>query len=125
MVRSKLLRQISHSETSPPGQGSGISLAGDDPEQIVVVPGGLPAPAAKAGLTAAVAGEQGESDFAQEGEVAGGGVIAHPAVILMSRGFDPARHPAKPLVNYQSNRQFSGWNLPPLVKRAIGAHRSR
>jgi hypothetical protein len=74
--QSKLLRQISYSETSPP----------------------------------------------QEGEVAGGGAIAHPAVILMSRGFDPASHPAKPLVNYQSNRQLSGWNLPPLVKRAIGAH---
>jgi hypothetical protein len=75
--QSKLLRQLSHSETSPPQGG---------------------------------------------GEVAGGGAIAHPAVILMSRGFDPASHPAKSLVNYQSNRQLSGWNLPPLVKRAIGAH---
>jgi len=75
-LRSKLLRQLSHSETSPP----------------------------------------------QEGEVAGGGAITHPAVILMSRGFDPASRPAKPLVNHQSNRQLSGWNLPPLVKRAIGAH---
>jgi hypothetical protein len=26
------------------------------------------------------------------------------------------------LVSYQSNQQLSGWNLPPLVKRAIGAH---
>jgi len=30
--------------------------------------------------------------------------------------------PTKPLVSYQSNRQFSGWNLPPLVIRAFGAH---
>ena len=40
----------------------------------------------------------------------------------LSRGFDPAGHPTKPLVSYQSNRQLPGWNLPPLVKRAIGAH---
>jgi hypothetical protein len=30
----------------------------------------------------------------------------------LSRGFDPAGYPTKtkPLVNYQSNRQFPGWN---------------
>jgi len=37
----------------------------------------------------------------------------------LSRGFDPAGCPAKPLVSYQGNRQFPGWNLPPLVKRAF------
>jgi hypothetical protein len=40
----------------------------------------------------------------------------------LSRGFDPVGHPTKPLVSYQSNRQLSGWILPPLVKRALGAH---
>jgi len=40
----------------------------------------------------------------------------------LSRGFDPASRPAKPLVSYQVNRQLSGWYLPPLVIRAIGAH---
>src|SRR6202042_526975 len=40
----------------------------------------------------------------------------------LSRGFDPASRPAKPLVSYQVNRQLPGWNLPPLVKRAFGAH---
>jgi hypothetical protein len=40
----------------------------------------------------------------------------------LSRGFDPVGYPAKPLVSYQSNRQLSGWNPPPLVVRAIGAH---
>ena len=40
----------------------------------------------------------------------------------LSRGFDPVGRPTKPLVSYQSNRQLPGWNLPPLVKRAIGAH---
>src|SRR5271155_240306 len=34
-----------------------------------------------------------------------------------SRGSGPAR----PLVSYQSNRQFSGWYLPPLVISAFGA----
>ena len=43
----------------------------------------------------------------------------------LSRGFDPAGYPTKPLVSYQSNRQLSGWNLLPLVKRALGAHCSR
>jgi hypothetical protein len=40
----------------------------------------------------------------------------------LSRGFDPHGCPTKPLVSYQINRQFSGWNLPPLVLRAFGAH---
>ena len=40
----------------------------------------------------------------------------------LSRGFDPTSYPAKPLVSYQSNRQLSGWNPPPLVVRAFGAH---
>ena len=40
-----------------------------------------------------------------------------------SRGFDPASCPAKTLVSDQSNRQFSGWILPPPDTRAIGAHR--
>src|SRR4051812_25155380 len=39
------------------------------------------------------------------------------------RGFDQAGCPARPLVSYQINRQLSGWNLPPLVIRAVGAHR--
>src|SRR6516164_2382756 len=41
----------------------------------------------------------------------------------LSRGSGPASYPAKPLVSYQSYRQLSGWILPPLVKRALGAHR--
>jgi hypothetical protein len=40
----------------------------------------------------------------------------------LSRGSGPASYPAKPLVSYQSYRQLSGWILPPLVKRALGAH---
>lgn len=39
----------------------------------------------------------------------------------LSRGFNPASRPAKPLVSYQSNRQLSGWNLPPPAIRALGA----
>src|SRR5215208_5451247 len=39
-----------------------------------------------------------------------------------SRGFNQAGCPARPLVSYQINRQLSGWNLPPLVTRAVGAH---
>jgi hypothetical protein len=40
----------------------------------------------------------------------------------LSRGSGPASYPAKPLVSYQINRQLSGWNLPPLMVRAFGAH---
>jgi hypothetical protein len=45
-------------------QGSRMSLAGDDPEHVVVVPGGLLAPTAEAGLTAAIGGNKVEGDFA-------------------------------------------------------------
>src|SRR5271166_5593634 len=40
----------------------------------------------------------------------------------LSRGFDPASHPAKPLVSYRTHRHLSGWNLPPPEKRACRAH---
>ena len=40
----------------------------------------------------------------------------------LSRGFDQAGYPTKPLVSYQGYRQLPGWNLPPLVVRAFGAH---
>ena len=40
----------------------------------------------------------------------------------LSRGFNPVGRPTKLLVSYQINRQLSGWNLPPLVLRAFGAH---
>ncbi|CCV11497.1 hypothetical protein MESS4_330046 [Mesorhizobium sp. STM 4661] len=40
----------------------------------------------------------------------------------LSRGSDPASYPTEPLVSYQTNRLLSGWNLPPLVIRAVGAH---
>src|SRR4051794_13005182 len=41
----------------------------------------------------------------------------------LSRGSSPVSCPTKPLVSYRSNRQLSGWNPPPLVIRAVGAHR--
>src|SRR5690242_15487072 len=59
-----------------------MNLAGDDPEHVVIVPGGLFAPAAQAGLTVAIGGNKVEGDFAEQGEVASGGAMAHPAVIL-------------------------------------------
>jgi len=40
----------------------------------------------------------------------------------LSRGSGPSDCPPKPLVSYQINRQLSGWNLPPLVMHAFGAH---
>jgi hypothetical protein len=40
----------------------------------------------------------------------------------LSRGSGPSGYPAEPLVSYQTNRQLSGWNPPPLVIRALGAH---
>ena len=40
----------------------------------------------------------------------------------LSRGSSPASYLTKPLVSFQINRQLSGWNLPPLMVRAFGAH---
>ena len=55
-----------------------MNLAGDDPEHAVVVPGGLLAPTVKAGLMAAIAGD----------EFAGGGAMAHPTVILFAESLN-------------------------------------
>src|SRR5262249_54817373 len=41
----------------------------------------------------------------------------------LSRGSSPSGYPAEPLVSFRINRQLSGWNLPPLMIRAFGAHR--
>ena len=30
--------------------------------------------------------------------------------------------PTEPLVSYRTNRQLSVWSLPPLIRRAVGAH---
>jgi hypothetical protein len=49
------------------------------------------------------------------------GLLSRPRRPL-SRGSSPAGCPAEPLVSYRINRQFSGWNLPPLMIRAFGAH---
>src|SRR3954468_15933796 len=59
-----------------------MSLAGDDLEHVVIVPGRHFAPTASAGSVTAVSGDEVEGDLAQEGEVAGGGAVAHPAVVL-------------------------------------------
>src|SRR5256886_7026067 len=40
----------------------------------------------------------------------------------LSRGSNPCSYPREPLVSYRINRQLSGWNLPPLMIRAFGAH---
>jgi hypothetical protein len=40
----------------------------------------------------------------------------------LSQGSGPSGCPNEPLASYQINRQLSGWNLPPLVLRAVGAH---
>jgi len=53
-------------------QGSRMSLASDDPEHVIVIPGRHFTPTASAGSAAAVSGDKVEGDLAQEGEVAGG-----------------------------------------------------
>ncbi len=40
----------------------------------------------------------------------------------LARGFETASYLTAPLVSYQINRQLSGWYLPPLVFRAVGAY---
>jgi hypothetical protein len=49
------------------------------------------------------------------------GSLSHPRRPL-SRGFDPASYPTEPLASFQTYRQLSGWNPPPLMVRAFGAH---
>ena len=49
------------------------------------------------------------------------GLLSRPRRPL-SRRFSPAGYPTKPLASYQIYRLLSGWNLPPLVIHAFGAH---
>ena len=49
------------------------------------------------------------------------GLLSRPKRPL-SRGFSPVSYPTKPLVSYRIYRHLSGWILPPLVIRAVGAH---
>src|SRR6267378_222443 len=49
------------------------------------------------------------------------GLLSRPRRPL-SRGSDPSGYPTKPLASFRINRQLSGWNLPPLMIRAFGAH---
>jgi hypothetical protein len=49
-----------------------MSLASDDLEHVIVVPGRHFAATASAGSVTAVSGDEVEGDLAQEGEVAGG-----------------------------------------------------
>ena len=49
------------------------------------------------------------------------GSLSHPRRPL-SRGSDPASYPTKPLASFRTNRQLSGWNPPPQMFRAFGAH---
>ena len=48
-------------------------------------------------------------------------IAQSPKATFVTR-LQPSGYPAEPLVSYQINRQLSGWNLPPLVIRAFGAH---
>ena len=48
--------------------------------------------------------------------------IAQPPKATFVTRLQPSGYPAKPLVSFQINRQLSGWNLPPLMIRALGAH---
>src|SRR5215212_6180412 len=59
-----------------------MSLASDDPEHVIVVPGRHFTPTASAGSAAAVSSDEVEGDLAQEGEVAGSGAVAHATVVL-------------------------------------------
>jgi hypothetical protein len=49
--------------------------------------------------------------------------IAQPPKAAFVTRLQPGRLPGQTaLVSYQTNRQLSGWNLPPQVIRAFGAH---
>ena len=48
--------------------------------------------------------------------------VAQPPKAAFARGSSPAGCPARPLASYRTHRHLSGWNLPPLEKRAFRAH---
>jgi hypothetical protein len=48
--------------------------------------------------------------------------IAQPPQAAFVTRLRPPSYPEDPLVSYRTNRQLSGWNLPPLEIRAYRAH---
>jgi len=48
--------------------------------------------------------------------------VARPPKAAFVTRLRSSQLPTQPLVSYQTYRQLSGWNLPPLVIGAIGAH---
>jgi hypothetical protein len=58
------LRRLSGCADVRYGQGSRMSLASDDPEHVIVVPGRHFTPTASAGSAAAVSGDEVEGDLA-------------------------------------------------------------
>jgi hypothetical protein len=83
-------------------------LASDDLEHVVVVPGRHFAPTASAGSVTAVSADEVEGDLAQQGEVAGGGAVAHPAVILTEGDVE---HPMQGVLD-----QHTGASMTPIYR---------
>ena len=48
--------------------------------------------------------------------------IAQPPKVTFVTRLQPSRLPGQPLVSFRTYRQLSGWNPPPQVFRAFGAH---
>src|SRR3954471_18982934 len=63
---SSISAMFSHEPSLGVWQGSRMKLAGDDPEHVIIVPGGLLAPTAKAGLTTAIGGDEVGSNLAEK-----------------------------------------------------------
>jgi hypothetical protein len=94
-----------------------MSLASDDLEHVVVVPDRHFAPTASAGSATAISGDEVAGDFAQEGEVAGGGAVAHPAVVLAEGDVE---HPVQGVSMLQCRRMAwarTAGSSPQLVRK--------
>src|SRR3954453_2388032 len=102
----------------PGKQGSRMSAADDELEHVIVVPGGLLAPAAQAGPAAAILGDEVEGDLAQQGEVARGGAVPHPAVVPAEGDVqDPVQRVLHAPVPPDRPRQGSGVVAAAISKR--------
>src|SRR5919202_2729784 len=92
-----------------------MSLASDDLEHVIVAPGRHFAPTASAGLATAISGDEVEGDFTQEGEVAGGGAIAHVTVVLAEGDVE---HPMQGV--FDAPVPADGWDQDGGVVAAAG-----
>src|SRR6478672_6537482 len=95
------LTMINRAAPEAPSQGRRMRSAGDQRGHEVIVPGGGLALALEAGLQCRVGAREVERNLAEQGQVPGGGALAHPASTALLSSFieTDIEYPVKPVLD--------------------------